>query len=243
MRHVPNLRSAPSVVAILRKRSLTVKSFNELLQSIPPEDKVSFSKDKAEQYYRSYQENYIDDKEMLDRLRDEIGDKPVVLLAPGKTLSTHSDAVRAVTKDSVVIAANFLATEFEPNYIFSSNMRRFVKIQGKTSAKCIITSNMKEATQRDFVVNFSSYASKNADIIDNSALMLLKLLNDVGVKEVKIAGMDGYSEASVVYYDNELNYDFSKEAKKRNKLISDELREIGRHIKLEFVTPTEYRIS
>lgn len=230
-------------IYLAEKNSLTVKSFNELLQSIPPEDKVSFSKDKAEQYYRSYQENYIDDKEMLDRLRDEIGDKPVVILAPGKTLSTHSEAVRAVTKDSVVIAANFLATEFEPNYIFSSNMRRFVKIQGKTSAKCIITSNMKEATQRDFVVNFSSYASKNADIIDNSALMLLKLLNDVGVKEVKIAGMDGYSEASVVYYDNELNYDFSKEAKKRNKLISDELREIGRHIKLEFVTPTEYRLS
>ena len=60
------------------------------------------------------------------------------------------------------------------------------------------------------------------------------------VKEVKIAGMDGYSEAATVYYDNELNYDFSKEALKRNKLISDELREIGRTISLKSVTPTAY---
>ena len=233
--------SHPNYAIYLAERaSLTVKSFNELLQSMSPEDKVSFSKDKAEKYYREYLENYIDDKDAIDQLRTEIGDKPVVLLAPGKSLATHSEEVKQVVDGAVVIAANFMATEFSPDYVFSSNMRRFAKIQGKTSAKCIITSNMQEATQRDYVVNFSSYASKDADIIDNSALMLLKLLRDIGVKEVKIAGMDGYSEAATVYYDNELNYDFSKEALKRNKLISDELREIGRTISLKFVTPTAY---
>ena len=32
-------------------------------------------------------------------------------------------------------------------------MRRFVKIQGKTSAKCITTSNMKDCTQSDYMIN------------------------------------------------------------------------------------------
>lgn len=146
-------------------------------------------------------------------------------------------------KHCITFAANFLANEFEPDYIFSSNMRRFVRIQGRTEAKCIITSNMKEAQQKDYTVNFSSYASKNPDIIDNSGLMLLKLLAAAGVKEVTIAGMDGYTASSnTVYYNDELDYDFSKEAEYRNSLIMKELQEINRHMKLEFITPTEYRL-
>lgn len=222
------------------KNSLTVKAFNELLQSIPAGDKASFSREKAEKYYRAYQENYVDDKETVDELGARLEGKKILVLAPGRSLRTLSGQVREAAEDAVVIAANFLAEEFHPDYIFSSNMRRFVKIQGKTRAKCIVTSNMKEAAQHDYVVNFASYASKHADIIDNSALMLLKLLLAAGVKEVRIAGMDGYSEVASDYYDREWNYDFSGEAERRNRLISGELEEIGRRLKLSFVTPTAY---
>ena len=155
----------------------------------------------------------------------------------------RKDEIRKLCKDYIVIAANFSAQEFTPQFIFSSNMRRFSKIQGHTDAECIITSNMKEATQKDYVVNFASYASCNPDIIDNSALMLLKLLTRVGVKELSIAGMDGYSEEQdMAYYTSDLNYDFTKEAKKRNMLISQELKEINSHLKINFVTPTTYII-
>lgn len=230
-------------IYLAEKNSLTVKAFNELLQSIPIEDKARFSKEKAEKYYRQYQENYIDDKVTLLALSDLLSDKSIVILAPGKTLLTHKSDVKEICKNSIVIATNFPAQEFEPQFIFSSNMRRFAKIQGRTDAKCIITSNMKEASQKDFIVNFASYASKNPDIIDNSALMLLKLLTAIGIKEVAIAGMDGYSEdRDTVYYASDLDYDFSKEAKKRNMLISQELKELSSHMKLNFVTPTAYKI-
>ncbi len=179
---------------------------------------------------------------MIDELAVLFAGKRILLLAPGKTLNSNYDNVKKHADGAVVIAVNFLAKEFNPDYIFSSNMRRFVKIQGKTEAKCIITSNMKEALQRDFVVNFASYVSKHPSIIDNSAVMLLKLLVAVGVKNVEVAGMDGYSEAFMVYYDSELDYDFTREAVQRNVLISDELREIHRQLKIEFVTPTVYKV-
>ncbi len=222
------------------KKTLTVKSFNELLCSIPDDDRIVFSKDKAEKYYRDYQENYIDDKVTIEKLAVLLNGKKIVILAPGKTLNSLSGVVEEEIDNSIVIAANFLASEFHPDYIFSSNMRRFVKIQGKTRAKCIITSNMKEAEQKDFVFNFSSYTSKRADIMDNSVLMLLRILISMGIKEVSIAGMDGYSEETSGYYDNELYYDFSKEANRRNSLISEELREISRNLKLNFLTSTIY---
>ena len=231
-------------IYLAEKNALTVKAFNELLQSIPDEDKPKFSKDKAEQYYRSFQEKYIDDKSVIDILTKQLTDTNVVILAPGKSLASYPDAIRnKIDDNTVVIAANFLAEDFNPDYVFSSNMRRYIKIQGKTDAKCIITSNMKEAKKYDMVVNFASYASKYADIIDNSVLMLLRLLVATGVKKVMIAGMDGYTESQdIAYYTTELQYDFSKEAKERNTLISKELKDIKSAMELEFITPTIYSI-
>ena len=123
-------------------------------------------------------------------------------------------------------------------------MRRYAKIQGKTQAKCITTSNMKDCKNTDYIVNFSSYASKKPDIIDNSGVMLLKLLMAIGIKRVYIAGMDGYSaQQSINYYDSKLEYDFSKVAEIRNRLISEEIKDINKMLQIEFLTPTTYELD
>ncbi len=228
-------------IYLAEKNSLPVKAFNELLQHISPADKAVFSREKAEAYYREYMENYVDDKEAVQRLSRELAGKKVVLLAPGRSILTHRAGVEEACRDAVVVAANFTGMEFPVDYVFSSNMRRYVKIQGRTGAKCIITSNMKDALTSDYIVNFSSYASRFPEILDNSGVMLLKLLMAAGVKEVWIAGMDGYTEDSeTAYFDTSLYYDFSKAARERNARISEELQEIGRHMRLNFLTPSLY---
>ena len=122
-------------------------------------------------------------------------------------------------------------------------MRRFAKIQGNTTKKCIVTSNMKDCTQSDYVVNFSSYISGEPEIVDNAGLMILKLLRAIGVKKVFLAGMDGYSAYSGSNYINKtLEHDFSQEAQHRNRLISEEMNELSKQMKLTFLTPTRYEI-
>ena len=230
-------------IYLAEKNSLPVKAFNELLQRISKEDKAVFSKDKAEKYYREYMENYLDDKNAIETLAQQFAGKKILLLAPGKSLSAYRETIAERSKGAVVFAANFTGMGFPVDYVFSSNMRRYVKIQGRTEAACIITSNMKDAESYDYVVNFSSYASKYPAIIDNSGLMLLKLLMAAGVKEVSVAGMDGYTEDSeTAYYDTSLYYDFSKAARERNRLISEELKEIRKHMVLHFLTPTAYEV-
>ncbi len=233
-------------IYLAEKDTLPVKAFNELLCSIPKEKKAKFSKEDAEYYYREYQENYIDDKDALDALASELGNREILILAPGKSLVEQEKQIQEYRKKvhPLVIALNFAAEKFEPDYIFSSNMRRYAKIQGKTSAKCITTSNMKDCKVTDYVVNFSSYASKEPEIIDNSGIMVLKLLLALGIKKVHIAGMDGYSaQQSINYYDSNLEYDFSNVAEKRNQLISEEMKEINKVLKLEFLTPTAYEFT
>lgn len=233
-------------IYLAEKDSLPVKAFNELLRSIPAEEKAKFSKDKAERYYRQYQENYIDDKDTLQSLAEQMEGKKVLLLAPGSSIGKYKDAIEEVTnKDDVIVwAVNFTGGVFNVDYVFSSNMRRYRNIQGKTDAKCITTSNMRECEHTDFVVNFASYALDEPEIIDNSGLMALRLLKAIGVKEVIIAGMDGYSAYSTGdYYDSTLSYDFSKEAEKRNTLISQEIKKAQGTMKIGFITPTNYQVS
>lgn len=230
-------------IYLAEKNSLPVKAFNELLRRISREDKAIFSKEKAEKYYRQYMENYLDDKDVIQDLSQKLVNDKIILLAPGKTLTSHKKLLAGFCRNATVIAANFTGMDFHVDYVFSSNMRRYVKIQGRTPAKCIITSNMKDAESYDYIVNFSSYASKYPEIIDNSGLMLLKLLMALGIKEVDIAGMDGYTEDSeTAYYDVSLYHDFSKAARNRNALISKELKEINKHMALHFLTPTVYEV-
>ncbi|MBR3537892.1 MAG: hypothetical protein IKN79_02325 [Eubacterium sp.] len=228
------------------KESLTEKSMSELLRGIAPHDKVYFSKDKAEQYYRQYQENYLDDQDTLRQLHEEWEGRELLLIAPGRSLQTYGAEIQKRIEEEklTVITVNFTGDRFRPDYIFSSNMRRYSKFEGHTDSKCIITSNMKEAKIFDYKVNFSSYSSDAPEIIDNSGVMVLKLLAAAGVHRIRIAGMDGYSgDYAADYCNDKVSYDFSKEANRRNELIRKELAEIGQRMKLEFITPSLYRLS
>ena len=133
---------------------------------------------------------------------------------------------------------------FPADYVFSSNMRRYDKIDISCPAKRITTSNMHECTNSDFIMSFQRLALEQADIFDNSGLMALRMLRDLGVSEVQIAGMDGYAEAGETsdYYDAAMEYQF-KSARNRNRLISNELRQLEQQVKLIFITPTRYQLG
>jgi 4-hydroxy 2-oxovalerate aldolase len=123
-------------------------------------------------------------------------------------------------------------------------MRRYVKLASRTDVKRIITSNIKETSDFDYKVNYSSYCSSHSDIVDNSGIMLLKLLLEIGIKEVYIAGMDGYANDIIGnYFDKGLDYNFANESEKRNFLISKELKEINKKINIHFISPTRYDIT
>lgn len=233
-------------IYLAEKDSLTVKSFNELLRSIPSPEKSNFSKKNAEHFYKEYQDNYLNDRETISNLSNEIAERDILLLAPGGSLCEYSEIIKAliIKENLLVMAVNFVNTNFDIDYVFSSNMRRYIKIQGHTDAKCIITSNMKEAEKYNYMVNFASYSSNMPEIIDNSGIMALNLLLGLGIKHVYVVGMDGYTEEKINnYFEQTLEHDFSNVAKMRNELISKEIRALSKKINIQFVTPTSYVIE
>lgn len=233
-------------IYMAERGTLTEKSLYEVLKNISFEDSQVYKKEIAEKYYMEYQGNSIDDKEDINKLKAIFEGKKVLVLAPGRSINQHKDEINKVIsdKDVVSISINFFKDEFKTDFLFSSNMRRYGKLDGKFNGKTIITSNMKEAIHKDYVINFYSIAMENKDIIDNAGLMIIKLLVKLGVKEVLLAGMDGYNPSNpYVYSDENTHYDFSKDATRRNELISKEIKELKKQVSISFVTKSLYDIE
>ncbi len=227
-----------------QKGTLTVKAFNELLKSITEEDKVMFSKEKAEEYYRSFQEQYIDDREAVKELFEQFSGRNVLVLAPGKTLETNKEKIKLFIqeKQPITICVNFFSKEYGCDYIFSSNIRRYHKLENIKNVKKIITSNVKEAVTYDYKLNFSSYCLNEPSIIDNSGMMLLNFLIELGLNKVYFAGFDGYDADNKKNYVNSgLEYAWTNEdVENRNRLISDMISEKSKMIDIEFLTKSCY---
>ena len=107
----------------------------------------------------------------------------------------------------------------------------------------IVTSNIDDVQDAKYIVNYSSYLSHHEEIIDNAGLMSLRILSAAGVKEVIIAGMDGYTKYERGNYsDEEIDKEYFLAAELKNQLISEELREINKFMCLKFITATHYII-
>lgn len=227
------------------KGTLTAKSYNEILKSISPEDKASYSKEKAEAVYVNYQENFIDDREAVEQLEKELSDRPILLLGPGKSLETQRETVELFIEQQqpVVIALNFVPENFPCDYAFSCHMRRYKDIEEHMGIKKIVTSNLREAQNYQYMVNFASYSCEPVDIMENSGLVCLKLLIHLGVKQAVFAGLDGYDiQQGKNYVNSGLEYEFSPEEKeKRNRLIQEAFKKMEGKIQIQFLTESLYR--
>ena len=234
-------------IYLAEKNTLTEKSLYEILKNIKEEDRQKYKKEIAENYYIEYMNVFKDDAEDIRRLADEFKGKNVLVLAPGRSINEYKDKINAELSknDTISISLNFYNNDFKTDYIFSSNMRRYNKLDDKIGndikTKVILTSNMREAKNKDYVINFFSLALESKDIIDNAALMVFKLLIKLGISSVRVAGMDGYDVHNpYVYSDESTQFDFSNVADMRNKLIKKELEQIKKSLNVEFITKSLY---
>jgi len=232
-------------IYLAEKNTLPVKAFDELLNSIPEDNKYIFSKDVAEQCYREYFENYIDDSDAISNLADELSGKDVLLVAPGKSVSVKRKRVltEARKENTTVVAINFYDADLDPDYVFMSNMKRSRSLTERGRAKLIATSNISKDVDCDYAVNFSSLTGGDKELFDNAGLMALRLLVRLGIRAVRIAGMDGYSdEYGANFFDAEFEPNHLSVAKSRNAMISSSLTELAKVVEMAFVTPTRYTI-
>ena len=93
-------------------------------------------------------------------------------------------------------------------------------------------------------LKYSDLLDFNAQIIDNSFLMLLKVMVKLGVKKVACAGFDGYAtDNRPNYYNPDMEYSFtSNEADELNHYVIEELGKLSGEIDVNFITRSYYNV-
>lgn len=230
---------------LLNKGKLKAKDINHILASIADNKKTAFDEAYAEQLYYSYQDSAVDDKDARAALAEEIRGREILILAPGGSLEREKEKLQSFIAEyqPLVVTVNFTSQIYQADYLFFSNVKRYEEyVTDKTSEKVMVTSNVKEADASDYIFNYHDLTYDENGVFDNSTIMLLRLLKQIGVGKVYVAGFDGYEEKRSDYVSHILDYqDRRKDASSTNGLIRRLLVPIKAQMAVEFLTSSKYQ--
>ena len=234
---------------LLRKQTLHVQGIYSILNSMAEEKKALFDKDYIEKLYSGFMEYNLDDRESISKIRHEIGDRSVLVLAPGNSLNKDQEKIEEYIGfvHPYVISINFIPEMFQTNMLFVSNIKRFKNVQDLTEGKIentaiVVTSNIQIEDSEIWKVNYSSYLNDDLVIYDNSGTMCLNLLKKIGVKSVKLAGFDGFSLNKMEnYYSANILMDVENEkAIQMNEAISEKMKQLKKVMDISSLTESKY---
>lgn len=241
----------PNYVAYLMdKRTLSVKSINEILGQLEGEARLLYDKDYIEQLYVQYQEKVVDDQKTVEQLKVALEGREILLLGPGLNIRKQKDRIKSFIeeKSPLIISVNMIPEDFKPDYIFLSNAKRYVQLATALSRKdrkyqIIATSNVTKTSNRfDYVLNYGALLDREAEIIDNSFVMLLKVMIRIGRDRVYLAGFDGYfGQHKKNYLYANMEYKFGKtKANNLNRYVAKVLVDLKSQIEIVFITDSLY---
>lgn len=231
---------------LLNKGTLTIESIAKMLALLPSDKRDLYDKELIQNIYMASQESQIDDGDARNVLKVLLADKDVLLLAPGMSLRTHISEIKDYinSKHPFVISTNFFPNDFLADMVFVSNRKRLSTLHEQLdSVKTVVaTSNLQgDLSSNVLFVNYNDYLGEGM-ALDNAGAMLIRLLKELRVSSVVLAGFDGFgvdpsSNYCVDTYRNILD---RKEAEEKNKIIGEQLAQALKGLDYRFITPTRY---
>lgn len=238
---------------LMQKRTLSVKSINEILSSISKTEKLAYNEAHIEELYETYQMQEINDKKNLATLAAEFENKKILVLGPGPNIGLQKERIDKYIKENnpYIVSINFVPEGYDKiDYIFISNSKRYVELSNRLlnvnfNPTVIATSNVtKIAGEFDYTIDYSSLIDPEFEFRDSSFIMFIKLLIRLGVGKCALAGFDGYKdEEGENYFNVAMEYAFVKSKfLMLNEYTSKALKTLKKDIELEFVTDTVYEL-
>lgn len=224
------------------KHLMSVEQVSDLLKYLDEDKKNSFDKNYADQVYFEYNDRKINDVRNVNTLRTQIGTKKVLLIAPGSSIIKYRDKIKDILdqKDCFSIMLN-MSTGFDVDYIFS-NKQWVVDAVAKCDCPVIMLSNLNAGKESDIVLDYAEWTERRGKKCESSFELIMNILYAIGVKEVSLAGFDGFSvDLDKNYYNPALKRNLSKtcvlEINNKSKNV---LKAYEKEIEFTFITPSMY---
>ena len=227
---------------LLGKGRLRAKQINQILARIPENKKTAYDEEYAEALYQDYQNHEVDDREVRIKLQEQLCDKKVLILAPGASILSGRDQILRFIEEErpLVISANFVSDIYISDYVFCSNAMRYDDIEEEHEHKnFLITSNLLDVCEEKNVLNYAELSFDEKGNCDNCVIMLLKLMSQLEVPRVWIAGFDGYRENEDNYISLDMVSQHTK-GQEENIRIRKYVEDIRKQIQIVFLTDSLY---
>lgn len=235
-----NYRCHPNYAGFLRDlNTLTFEDMDNIFSQIEAGQRDNFNKEYIEELYERYQDCRITDTDARESLREKLNGKTVVIVAPGKNAVAEANKVRRSISENnaIVIAVNHVSEIATPDYVFVSNQRRYDKLKDKSIDGLIITSNIRDAANADYVLNHFDLTNSTEAVRDNVTLMLIELLIQLGTNKVLLAGVDGFvGNARNFAISGMETFNSEESSHAKNLGTAKMIQKYSREIKLEFIT-------
>ncbi|MBR5529141.1 MAG: aldolase catalytic domain-containing protein [Oscillospiraceae bacterium] len=233
---------------LLDKQTLHVQDIHKILSGMAPEKRSLFDKAYIADLYLTYMNNRVDDAATREMIHEKLDNRPVLLIAPGKSAESEAEMLNRWVQENnaYVISVNFIPEFCRADMTFVSNIKRFTNMKEVADKveTVVITSNIShEDTAHVAVVDYLSYTNEDSLITDNAGLMCINLMRTVGVKNLYLAGFDGFSVNQTDNYFNASMY--MKVENERllavNEAVSNKLEQLKAQMDITFLTKTVYR--
>lgn len=225
---------------LMKKQKLKARQIRHILGQISEEHKSRYEEAYVEKLYRDFVATDVDDSHFRQKLKSEIGNREVVLIAPGRTLLDAECELRErAERNCFFISANFIPDAVEINYVFCTNLKRMSSIKERIPwQKLMIGAFMKdECSENTNLINTNELGRFGEIYWDNCMLMLMHLMKDIGIKEFSVAGWDGFSAKNNFYNDKmESVYNYEDENIKVIRILKHYFYDVN----IEFITKSIY---
>ncbi|HBA70163.1 MAG TPA: hypothetical protein DCZ40_12520, partial [Lachnospiraceae bacterium] len=166
-------------------------------------ERRQYDYDLLENRYIENQNRIIDDSMVLEKLKKEMINRKVLLLAPGKSLDSHEERIKSFIQreNPIVIAVNAIHPRYQYGYVFFTNMVRYeyarvAYLDQFNKIPKILLSNIKTHGEDDeLIINFNLVIKRGWEHFDNAVILCLRMMNRLGCHHVHIAGFDGFRTA------------------------------------------------
>ena len=205
------------------KAGIASRDINFLLNRLDPVERKRYDYSLLEKTYLDYQNTHCEDDSAIASLQNALSGKDILVLLPGHTIKTCQGQIQHFYKEKnpIVISVNLLTDCYPIDFAYFSNKNRYQYWRNEAAfnkCKKIVTSNV--TTRKDdnlFIIDFLRLVKCGWEQLDNSGVLLLRLLDLMNVNSISIAGFDGYSHNS-----ENPNYVEKAMEKTRNTLNAEE---------------------
>lgn len=225
------------------RKTLTIDNMDDIFMLMDDEKKKEYDKGYIESLYESYLATGQVHETHLSELENKFCGKEVLIIAPGSSSKRERDKVINCAKQENVISIsiNFDYQEYDTDYIFLSNLRRFRALNDTKRSKCIVTSNIPSLGVY-LQTRYKDLLNDVEAVRDNAGLMLIKFLINMKVSKIYIAGIDGYDlDTSKNFVDKKMAFVTTKDTfEAMNEGLMKVMKEFKKQITIEYVTTPQF---